>query len=409
MRPLDTLEMAAAALWANPFRSLLTILGVVVGVGCVVSMLAIGAGARARVQDQIRAFGANVILVNPGSIETNGVRSAVGARHTLTAADARAIAELPTIKGAAPSVYGSAQIVYGAQNWATTINGTTPDHFNIREWPLKAGRMFSSEEVRSAAKSVIIGSLVAQRLFRAEDPVGKVVRIMNTPFTVIGVLAEKGTNGGGQNQDDVAFAPLSTATLRLIGSANIVNRDAVAYILASARSEETLTPAMRDVEALLRQRHKTREGADDFTVTSAASALAAQEASTRTISILLGSIAAVSLIVGGISIMNIMLVCVTERTPEIGLRLAIGAQPRHIRQQFLIEATVLCGAGGVIGAILGSVVALMIGSAFAWPVRIEPLGAVGSVLLAAAIGVFFGWYPARRAAALQPIAALKRL
>ena len=407
MKFADAIRMALAALMGNPVRTLLTMLGVVIGVGCMVSMVAIGAGAQARVAEQIRAFGAHVLLVNPGANNRNGVRGAVGSRLTLTGEDARAIARLPSVALAAPSVFGVAQIVYGASNWSTTINGTVPDHFDIREWPLKIGRPFSQDDIQSAAKVAIIGAKAAEELFKTEDPVGKVVRILSTPFTIIGVLSEKGVNGSGQNQDDVAFVPISTATLRLIGSANSVNRDTVGYILASARTDEAMASAITQIEELLRQRHRTRQGDDDFTVTTAAATMAAQEASTRTISILLGSIAAVSLIVGGISIMNIMLVCVTERTPEIGLRLAVGARPRDIRLQFLLEAIALCGAGGVLGVMLGYAAASVVGTKFDWPILLQPEAAMAAVVLAGGVGVFFGWYPARRAAALQPVAALK--
>ena len=409
MKLADAIRMALAAIMGNPVRSLLTMLGVVIGVGCMVSMVAIGAGAQARVAEQIRAFGAHVLLVNPGANNRNGVRGAVGSRLTLTGEDARAIARLPSVALAAPSVFGVAQIVYGANNWSTTINGTVPDHFEIREGPLKAGRTFTQEDIQSAAKVAIIGSKAADELFKTEDAVGKGVRILSTPFTVIGVLSEKGVNGSGQNQDDVAFVPISTATLRLIGSANSVNRDTVGYILANARSDDAMASAITQIEDLLRQRHRTREGDDDFTVTTAAATMAAQEASTRTIAILLGSIAAVSLIVGGISIMNIMLVCVTERTPEIGLRLAVGARPKDIRRQFLMEAICLCSAGGVVGVGLGYAAACAVGARFDWPILLQPETAVAAIVLAGGVGTFFGWYPAHRAATLQPVAALKTL
>lgn len=405
----DAIRMALAALMANPLRTLLTMLGVMIGVGCVVSMVAIGAGAQSRVAEQIRAFGAHVLLVNPGANNRNGVRGAVGSRLTLTGEDARAIQRMPSVALAAPSVFGVAQMVYGANNWSTTINGTVPDHFEIREWPLKTGRPFSQDDIRSAAKVAIIGSKVAGELFKDEAPVGRVIRILSTPFTIIGVLSEKGVNGSGQNQDDVAFVPISTATLRLIGSANAVNRDTVGYILVSAQSDEAMMLATAHIEDLLRRRHHTRSGDDDFTVTTAAATMAAQEASTRTISILLGSIAAVSLIVGGISIMNIMLVSVTERTPEIGLRLAVGARPKDIRRQFLLEAICLCCAGGVIGVALGYAAACAVGARFAWPILLQPEAAVAAVVLAGGVGTFFGWYPACRAAKLQPVAALKAL
>jgi putative ABC transport system permease protein len=407
MRIGDGLSMSASALLSNPARTLLTILGITIGIACVVSMAAIGAGARARVAAQIRAFGANVILVKPGETNREGVRTAAGTKYTLTAADAAAIAELPGVAAAAPSVFGTGQVVRGSRNWSTTINGTTEPHFRIREWPLKDGRMFSDEDQREAGKVAIIGSMVAEKLFDDENPIGQVVRVLSTPFTVIGVLKEKGTSGG-QSQDDVLFVPLSTATLRLIGSANKVNREAVAYIVASADSEDAVAGALGDIEALLKERHRIRAGQDnDFVVTSAAQALAAQQESIRTISLLLGSIAAVSLVVGGISIMNIMLVAVSERRAEIGLKLAIGARPRDVRRQFLLEAVMLCTVAGVIGVVLGSGSAWAISSRFDWPVLIEPWAALLAIGLAGGVGVFFGFYPAKRAAALQPVVALR--
>jgi putative ABC transport system permease protein len=409
MRIGDGLSMSARALTANPARTLLTILGITIGIACVVSMAAIGAGARARVAAQIRAFGANVVLVKPGETNHEGVRTATGTKDTLTAADARAITGVPGIAAVAPSVFGTGQVVHGSRNWSTTINGTTRAHFRIREWTLKDGRMFSDEDQREAGKVAIIGSLVAEKLFDDENPIGQVVRVLTTPFTVIGVLKEKGTSSG-QSQDDVLFVPLSSAKMRLIGSANKVNRDSVAYILVSADSEDAVAGALRDIEALLKERHHIHAGQDnDFAVTSAAQALAAQQQSIRTISLLLGSIAAVSLVVGGISIMNIMLVAVSERRTEIGLKLAIGARPRDVRRQFLLEAVMLCTVAGVIGVVLGSGSAWAIASRFDWPVLIEPWATLLAIGLAGGVGVFFGFYPAKRAAALQPVVALRLL
>ena len=335
------------------------------------------------------------------------MRGAVGSRLTLTGEDARAIARLPSVALTAPSVFGVAHVVFGSSNWSTTINGTVPDHFDIREWPLLKGRTFSQDDTQNAAKVAIIGSKVADELFKTEVPVGKVVRILSTPFTIIGVLSEKGVNGSGQNQYDVAFVPISTATLQLICSVNSVNRDTIGCILASARSDEAMASAITQIEDLLRQRHRTRVGDDDFIVTTAASTMAAQVASTRTIAVLLDCIAAVSLTVGGMTIMNIMLVCVTERTSEIGLLLAVGARPRDIRRQFLLEAVALCGAGGVLGVMLGYAAAFIVGTKFDWPILLQPEAAIAAVILAGGVGVFFAWYPACRAAALQPVAALR--
>ena len=270
--------------------------------------------------------------------------------------------------------------------------------------------MFLPEEDQTAAKVAILGSTVADKLFNGEEPVGQIIRILNTPFSVLGVLEEKGASGNSQNQDDVVFVPLSTATRRLVGSANTINRDAVAYIIASAKSDDAIPGAIEQITSLLKVRHRIAAAQeDDFTVTSAAAALAAQQESVRTISILLGSIAAVSLIVGGIGIMNIMLVCVTERTSEIGLRLAVGARPRDIRRQFLLEAVVICTAGGIFGVFGGSAAAWGIANSFDWPILIQPWIVAIAVALASTVGVFFGYYPAKRASALQPIIALRQL
>jgi putative ABC transport system permease protein len=409
MRIADEFAMSAGALAANPVRTALTMLGIIFGVGCMICMAAIGAGAEARVAAQIRAFGANVLLVNP-AVAKREAQHGGGARRSLTSADARAIEALPLVSAAAPSVFGSVQVVRGNRHWGTTLNGTLADHFDIREWRLKSGRMFSEQDERDAGKVVILASVVAEKLFEGNEPVGETVRILDTPFSVIGVLDEKGASGGGQSQDDVIFVPLSTATTRLIGAANKIDREAVAYILASATSEEAVPDALDAIGSLLRQRHAVAAGQDDdFTVTSAASALAAQRESTRTMAILLASIAAVALLVGGIGIMNVMLVCVTERTAEIGLRLAIGARPRDVRRQFLVEAVVICTIGGIIGAACGSAAAWTVAGWFGWPVLIQPSAAALAVAVAGGVGVFFGYYPAKRASALEPVVALRRL
>jgi putative ABC transport system permease protein len=394
-----------AALAGNTIRTLLTLLGIVVGVACVVSMAAVGEGARSRVAEQIKAFGANVLIVNPAQMRQDGVSG--GRRRTLSEGDAEALASLSTIERAAGSVYGSAQVVAGARNWSTTVNGTTADHFAIREWSLAEGRMFSPGEEASGDKVAILGRTVAAKLFDGEDCVGQIVRIMDAPFTVIGVLGPKGASPGGDDQDDALFVPLSAARLRLIGSAGSVNPDFVAYILASAVSDKAMETAMDDARDLLRQRHRIDGGEDDFTVSTAASILAAQRSSARTIALLLGSVAAISLLVGGISIMNIMLVSVTERTKEIGLRTAIGARPRDVRRQFLCEAIALGLAGGALGVALGAGGACSVAKAFGWPIVLDPPTSVAAIGLAAAFGAIFGWYPAWRASNLPPVVALR--
>jgi putative ABC transport system permease protein len=408
MKASDHIRISGAALLATPVRTCLTMLGIIIGVASIVSMAAIGAGAQSKVSDEIRSFGANVIMVN-ASATNRGRPDADGLiRHPIAWDDARAIAGLATVRHAAPSVAGAARLVRGGKNWGTTVNGTTSDHFDIRDWRLAEGRFFDAEEERVGGQVIVLGALVARKLFGEDDPVNQVVRISNTPFQVIGVLGDKGTAGGGQSQDDVAFVPLRTAKIRLVGPAGAKDRNAVTYILASATSADTIAAATDDIDGLMVQRHRVETREDKgFLVTTAASLVAAQEASTRTVSALLAAVAGVSLMVGGISIMNIMLVSVTERTREIGLRLAIGARPRDIRMQFLMEAAALCVCGGALGVAAGSAAAYAVDLMAGWPIVLEPSTALLSVTFAGFVGIVFGYYPAKRAAALQPVAALR--
>ena len=404
-----TLRTALHALRRNVMRSVLTCLGIIIGVAAVIAMAAIGAGAETQIAEQIRSLGANVLMVEAGAARDGGLRKESGSAPTLTESDARAIgAEIPQVEAAAPSIRAAFQVVHEARNWNTVVNGTTGDYFTIRDWPLSAGRAFSESEEERTGKIAVIGATVAKQLFGDRSPVGARLRIANVPFEVIGVLAEKGPSGFGQNQDDVVFVPLSTARLRLIGTSGEVNREAVAYILVKAISDEAMVSATAQIEALLRQRHRLAAQAEsDFQMTNPAAAMAARRASTTTIAWLLAAIASVSLVVGGISIMNIMLVSVTERTREIGLRIAVGARRRDIRNQFLTEAVVLCAVGGLIGLLLGMGAACLLARLAGWPVFIGPDLAVFAVAFAAGIGVFFGYYPARKAARLEPIQALR--
>ena len=404
MKLMDYARLAGSSLVAAPVRSCLTMIGIVIGVAAMTSMAAIGSGARSKVSDQIRSFGANVIVVNASNAKHARPDSAP--RRPLSIGDAEAIGELPAVSLAAPSVAGQARLISSGPNWGTTVNGTTLDHFAIRQWHLASGRFFTGDEEKSGSQTVVLGSLVAHKLFEDEDPVGRVVRIVNAPLKVVGVLAEKGA-AAGNNQDDVVFVPLSTAKNRLIGGAG-GDRNTVDYILASAVSAEAISEATKEIDDLMRQRHHVEHEEDkDFTVSTAASIVAAQEASTRTVSALLAAVAGVSLIVGGIGIMNIMLVSVTERTREIGLRLAIGATPRDIQTQFLAEAAALCTGGGILGVILGDAIASTIAHYADWPIVLDPLAAAIAVAFSASVGIAFGYYPAKRAASLDPVVALR--
>jgi putative ABC transport system permease protein len=410
MNLIETIKIAFRSLRANKMRSMLTMLGIIIGVASVVTMIAVGSGAQKQVAEQIRSLGSNVLMVMPGTAQQGATKLESGSWQSLTESDARAIdAELPSVKEAAPSVRQVTQIVVGNQNWRTNVNGTTSSYFVIREWSLSSGRYFSGEEEASGAKVVIIGKTVAEQLFgEGAAVVGQSLRIANTPFEIIGLLSEKGPSGAGRDQDDIVFSPLLTARQRLIGGANQVNREAIAYILVKATSDEAMPQAESQISQLLRQRHRLREDeGDDFQVTNPAETMEAQTAATRTISWLLAAVASVSLVVGGISIMNIMLVSVTERTREIGLRMAVGAKRHHIRNQFFVEALTLCLLGGLIGLALGVAAAAMVASLAGWPIFLSPLAMLLALVFAAGVGVFFGYYPAKRAANMDPIRCLR--
>jgi putative ABC transport system permease protein len=401
---VQALLMALGSLRHNPLRSVLTMLGIVIGVASVVTVLAIGNGAQSQVDQQIRAIGSNVLMINPGAARQGGVRLKAGTRTTLTEGDVDAILQqVPQIRAAAGSIAGSGQVVHENRNWNTTLNGTTASHFLVRDWALAAGRAFNGTEEATAGKVAVLGSVVARELFADADPVGSEIRIMNVPFEVVGVLAPK-----GPDQDDVAFVPLSTAKLRFLGSAGGMTRDAVAYIIAKVVSDASMPRARELIEDLLRQRHRIPpDQEDDFKVADPAAAAEAQRGATRTIAILLTSIAGVSLLVGGISIMNIMIVSVTERTREIGIRRAVGARGRDIRMQFLSEALVLCLTGGFVGVALGALVSLTVARSAGWTTVIDPGAVTLAVGFSALTGLFFGFYPAYRASKLNPVDALR--
>ncbi|HEY5594376.1 MAG TPA: ABC transporter permease [Nitrospiria bacterium] len=403
MNLLIVLKIAGRALARNTMRSALTMLGIIIGVGAVIAMVAVGQGAKAQVEAQIASIGSNMLMVFPGSTTQAGVRGGSGTVTTLTNDDALAIQkELSSVRLAAPSLRTVAQVVSANQNWSTAVTGTTPDYFTVRDWVFGGGRPFTPSDLKGAAKVAVLGKTVADNLFGSQDPIGQIIRIRNVPFKVVGLLSPKGQSAMGQDQDDVVIIPLSTLQKRIMGVTNIQT------IMVSANSPEETVTAQEEVQRLLRQRHRISPGQDDdFTVRNMTDIAAAAEASSRVMTLLLGSIASVSLIVGGIGIMNIMLVSVTERTREIGIRMAVGARGRDILLQFLVEAVVLSLAGGILGVILGVASSQLISAFVHWPTIISP----GSILLATffsiAIGVFFGLYPARRAASLHPIEALR--
>jgi len=410
MNFLATLPIALKALRVNKLRSALTMLGIIFGVAAVIVMIAVGAGARAQVEAQIRSLGANLLMVFSASPTFTGARAAVGASHTISEDDAYAIArELPeVVAAAAPTLRGSGQIVVGNSNWSSTFFGVTPDYFDVREWSLAEGRFFESAEINGAAKVAIVGQTVAAQLFGEASPLDQTVRIRTVPLTVVGVLAAKGQSPGGNDLDDVLLMPLSTARNRVLGATALAKSRSVGAIQIKLRDGVDAKEAEEEVRELLRQRHRLQPGQDDdFTLRNMTEIMQTREESSRVMALLLASVASVSLLVGGIGIMNIMLVSVTERTREIGLRRAVGARARDILRQFLIEAATLALIGGLVGVALGLAGAQLIAALAGWPTELT----VGAVLLAvgcaAAIGVFFGYYPARRAARLAPIEALR--
>jgi putative ABC transport system permease protein len=406
----ENLRIAVRTLQASALRSALAMLGIVIGVAAVIAMAAVGYGAQKQVSDRIRSLGTNVALVSPGSTKTEGVRSGAGSRLSLSEDDARAIAaQLPHVIVAAPALVGSGHLVRGNQNWATLTTGITPDYLIARDWLVAKGRGFSPEEIGNASKVVLLGGTTAKRLFNEEDPIGSTIRIGAVPFLVVGVLAEKGqTAAAGRDQDDVAFIPISTAKLRVLGGRGPASRQTVDLVLVKATSEDALPSVMEDIRSLLRQLHRISPHAeDDFQVREPSAAMEAQAAATRTLTFLLGAIASVSLIVGGIGIMNIMLVSVTERTREIGLRQALGARRSDIRNQFLAEVGLLCLLGGVIGVLLGMGSAHFIAEVAGWPIFLSWSAILIGLFFAGVVGVFFGLYPAQKAARLNIVDALR--
>ena len=392
----------------NKLRSALTMLGIIIGVGAVITMVAVGAGAQARVAEQIQSLGSNLIIVLSGSVTAGGVRMGTSSQQTITEDDSAAIArEIPAVQVSAPSVRGNAQIVFGNLNWATGVQGVTPDYFEARDWAVIDGRPISPEDNDGAGKVALVGQTTAFNLFGDADPLGQIVRIKKVPFTVVGLLDRKGQNSWGQDQDDVALIPLTTAKKKVLGVSQ-ANARSVGSISVKIRTGENMADAEEQMRALLRQRHRLQPYQDDdFTIRNLSEILQTQEESSKVMTYLLAAIASVSLLVGGIGIMNIMLVSVTERTREIGLRMAVGARGRDILMQFLVEAVTLSLIGGVIGIVVGVGGSQAISQFAEWRTEL-PVQAIGMAFgFAAAVGVFFGFYPARKAARLDPIEALR--
>jgi putative ABC transport system permease protein len=399
----ELLVVGLQALSRNRMRSALTVLGIVIGVAAVIATLAIGQGAREAVQAQIRNLGANTLTVLSGTVTAGGARMSAGSNNTLTPEDAEAIKrECPAVQAVAPTVRTGAQVVYGANNWATQVQGTTADFPIVRAWPVATGVFITDSDVRGAAKVCVLGSSVAEQLFGAVDPVGSMIRVKDMPFRVVGVLSTKGGQGWGGSQDDVVMVPLTTAQRKLVG------RTTVNSISVSAVSEAQVNTALDQITDLLRDRHRIRPGADaDFFIFTQQEMASSAAETSKVMTLLLASIAAVSLLVGGIGIMNIMLVSVTERTREIGIRRAIGARRRDIMMQFLAESAFLSLAGGTLGVALGIGAATAVSQFARWPTMIQPAAVALAFGFSTAIGLFFGYYPALRAAALDPVEALR--
>jgi putative ABC transport system permease protein len=398
-----TIRIALRALSRNKMRSILTMLGIVIGVAAVIAMVGVGRGAQQKVQDQIASMGTNLVFVSAGSVNRGGMHLGAGATKSLTYDDMKAIQEqIPSVATAAPGSSSSGQVVFADQNWSTRINGTEPQFFTIRDWPFSSGTSFTEDDVNHAGNVAVLGETVRRNLFGTANPVGQTIRIGNLPFEVVGVLTPKGQSGMGSDQDDGVYVPISTLQKKITGE------DWLQYIMASAVSQPASYTAQQQITALLRDRHRIRPGQDDdFDVRNLADIAQLADQQAQVMTMLLASIAGVSLIVGGIGIMNIMLVSVTERTREIGIRVAIGATEQDVQWQFLSESVVLSLLGGIAGILIGAGTSVAITKLLGWAILISPSAIIAAVVFSMAVGVFFGYYPARKAARLDPIEALR--
>jgi putative ABC transport system permease protein len=402
----EYLKTALVALRLNVLRSVLTTLGIIIGVASVIVMSGIGSGASKQIEDQISSLGTNQLTIFPGAQNVGGRRGGFGSAPPLTEKDIRAIREkVQGVAGVAGNLEGNANLVAGNANWVTRVNGVTAEIELVRDWPVEKGRFFNAQEAASGQKLAVIGSTVARELFGGADPLGSTIRMNNAPFTVIGVLTTKG-QAGGRDQDDIVMVPLATARSRLVGRVNVP--DIVGQVLVKVDDRYNIAEVQQDIERVLRERRRIGANEENnFIIRNFAEFLETRSQASRTLGLLLAATAAISLVVGGIGIMNIMLVSVTERTREIGLRMAIGARGSDILGQFLTEAVLLCIVGGLIGLILGVTIAVVLAAAFSWPVYISPWAALVAIAASAAVGVLFGFVPARRAASLNPIDALR--
>jgi len=409
MNTLESMRVALGALRANKLRSGLTMLGIIIGVAAIVCVESVGAGARAEVSEKIRTLGANLLLVMPGAPRSGAVRLETGAMATLTEDDAATILrQVPSVQVAAPLLSRSKHLVAGDRNWVSLVAGINPDYLVAREWRISSGRLFAPSELDWSAKVAIVGTVIEDELFPGRSAVGETLRIGDVPFTIIGVLDKKGLGAAGRSQDDVVFIPLTTAKSRVLGAVRGNSRESLDFVSIKVSDADAIDVAKQEIEALLRQRHRIRgDAASDFTIDNPADVLTAREGAVRVLDLLLLAVASVSLLVGGISIMNIMIVSVTERTREIGLRMAIGARGADIAFQFLVEALAIAFVGGMLGSLLGTIAAVAIALEANWPVLISPWTILLSFGFSGFIGAIFGLYPAHRAAQLDPIVALR--